>query len=381
MTLIVIMFLLSGCSTSQGGDIGFDFYLEKKINISNKNIERNDLSYSTHGLQNNKLLFSSNFDEEGSLTTLMTKELFLVDVDTEEVEILRTFDEKTRVWDYVLSRDGFIYSTIEEGYSDPSGVDLLKFSVIESISGHENIIASGYIAETFKTPSFHYINDKIYFLIEEFIIENGTTIGQKILLYQYYNKTISSMIEIENKVENYYLLENSERLLSTELSKGYNSLGFVTHKLDEFNSKVYTMNSKETIDVDVLNKQVTNIMLLGERGLFQTINLADNNEIIDIHYFDIKSGEKMITIPEEEDGGRIVAFSEDVLGYIDMGGYVNLLSTDKGDVDYKITKVYFPEYKPDNTSFVYGLNASKFVIVQFPKGNFASISVVKYSKK
>src|SRR5690554_329716 len=152
--LIIITVLMVGCSfVEKENTMNYTFELNQVFNVKDSDLEQVRTRYSTHAVQNGKLLVSRNELNHEFVTDLITRELLLVDLNTQQIDSLLEFDREIRIWDYVLIENGFLYSTVELANFDHSQNHFLKFKVIENIDGKERVLDEGNCVDTFKSPS------------------------------------------------------------------------------------------------------------------------------------------------------------------------------------------------------------------------------------
>src|SRR5690554_2135256 len=152
--LINITVLIVRCSfVEKENTMNYTFELNEVFGIEKSDLEQKPARYSTHAVQDEKLLISRNELDHEFVTELITRELLLVDLETQQIDSLLELDREIRIWDYVLIENGFLYSTVELAKFDHSQNQFLKFKVIENIDGKERVLDEGNCVDTFKSPS------------------------------------------------------------------------------------------------------------------------------------------------------------------------------------------------------------------------------------
>lgn len=374
--LAIILVLLVACSSIENdNNITYTFELNEVFGIEKADPEQKKFHYSTHAVQDEKLLVSRNELNHEVVTELITKELLLVDLNTRKIDLLLKPDREMRIWDYVLIEDGFLYSTIENAFYDHFQNEILKFKVIEHIDGKERILDEGNSLNPFKTPSFHFIDDVIYYGMESIQYIDNVPRKMAIDLVRYEKGSKDNIISIENIIDqSYYVAADSEVLLKTELNKGKNSLGFVTHILEEKQSNVYVVDAAGEYTRKTVEGIVTDLMLFENRTVYQLINLTEDEEIESVVHYDLKNNKKLLIPGIDDVIGRVVAIDQNTLGFIGQDFYPYLANSDRKDV--RIHKVDFNGFGHFDLSFIYPVDSEKLLLVQFTDEMPLKLSII-----
>ncbi len=100
---------------------------------------------------------------------LVTKCLFLYDLENEEVEVLKELEEDTRVVDYIYSDNTLYYSTIETLSEDEDATYEWKLYIEETFveNGTKILVVEGYGMEDTAAPKFMYEQGKVFYIAEK----------------------------------------------------------------------------------------------------------------------------------------------------------------------------------------------------------------------
>ncbi len=377
VTLVVVVLLITvGCSSvEKKSDTTLGFELDTVFGIKKDETEQIRSDYSTHMVQDGKLLASKNETNLDYATEIVTKELFLVDLNTQEQLLLKQFDHDIRVWDYVLIEDGFLYSTVEFIYYDHTQTSVLEFKVIENIAGVEKVLDKGTIFNPFTTPSFHFIDNVIYYGMQAIQYVDNAPTSMLIDIVRYENGKKENIFSIENSMTStYYMDHGTEKLLTTELSKGDSSIGFFTHILGENQSNVYIADKTGAYTKTTVEGLVTDLMVFENRTIYQLITLTENEEVESVDYFDLKNSKPITWEGYNDLVGRVVSMDENTLGFIGEGDPY-LIHSDKKAL--KVYKVDYDEFNDAELPFIYPVGPDKLLIVQYPDEFPLQLSLIK----
>ena len=377
VTLVVVVLLITvGCSSvEKKSDTTLGFELDTVFGIKKDETEQIRSDYSTHMVQDGKLLASKNETNLDYATEIVTKELFLVDLNTQEQLLLKQFDHDIRVWDYVLIEDGFLYSTVEFIYYDHTQTSVLEFKVIENIAGVEKVLDKGTIFNPFTTPSFHFIDNVIYYGMQAIQYVDNAPTSMLIDIVRYENGKKENIFSIENSMTStYYMDHGTEKLLTTELSKGDSSIGFFTHILGENQSNVYIADKTGAYTKTTVEGLVTDLMVFENRTIYQLITLTENEEVESVDYFDLKNSKPITWEGYNDRVGRVVSMDENTLGFIGEGDPY-LIHSDKKAL--KVYKVDYDEFNDAELPFIYPVGPDKLLIVQYPDEFPLQLSLIK----
>lgn len=377
VTLVVVVLLITvGCSSvEKKSDTTLGFELDTVFGIKKDETEQIRSDYSTHMVQDGKLLASKNETNLDYATEIVTKELFLVDLNTQEQLLLKQFDHDIRVWDYVLIEDGFLYSTVEFIYYDHTQTSVLEFKVIENIAGVEKVLDKGTIFNPFTTPSFHFIDNVIYYGMQAIQYVDNAPTNMLIDIVRYENGKKENIFSIENSMTStYYMDHGTEKLLTTELSKGDSSIGFFTHILGENQSNVYIADKTGAYTKTTVEGLVTDLMVFENRTIYQLITLTENEEVESVDYFDLKNSKPITWEGYNDLVGRVVSMDENTLGFIGEGDPY-LIHSDKKAL--KVYKVDYDEFNDAELPFIYPVGPDKLLIVQYPDEFPLQLSLIK----
>lgn len=377
VTLVVVVLLITvGCSSvKKKSDTTLGFELDTVFGIKKDETEQIRSDYSTHMVQDGKLLASKNETNLDYATEIVTKELFLVDLNTQEQLLLKQFDHDIRVWDYVLIEDGFLYSTVEFIYYDHTQTSVLEFKVIENIAGVEKVLDKGTIFNPFTTPSFHFIDNVIYYGMQAIQYVDNAPTSMLIDIVRYENGKKENIFSIENSMTStYYMDHGTEKLLTTELSKGDSSIGFFTHILGENQSNVYIADKTGAYTKTTVEGLVTDLMVFENRTIYQLITLTENEEVESVDYFDLKNSKPITWEGYNDFVGRVVSMDENTLGFIGEGDPY-LIHSDKKAL--KVYKVDYDEFNDAELPFIYPVGPDKLLIVQYPDEFPLQLSLIK----
>ena len=377
VTLVVVVLLITvGCSSvEKKSDTTLGFELDTVFGIKKDETEQIRIDYSTHMVQDGKLLASKNETNLDYATEIVTKELFLVDLNTQEQLLLKQFDHDIRVWDYVLIEDGFLYSTVEFIYYDHTQTSVLEFKVIENIAGVEKVLDKGTIFNPFTTPSFHFIDNVIYYGMQAIQYVDNAPTSMLIDIVRYENGKKENIFSIENSMTStYYMDHGTEKLLTTELSKGDSSIGFFTHILGENQSNVYIADKTGAYTKTTVEGLVTDLMVFENRTIYQLITLTENEEVESVDYFDLKNSKPITWEGYNDLVGRVVSMDENTLGFIGEGDPY-LIHSDKKAL--KVYKVDYDEFNDAELPFIYPVGPDKLLIVQYPDEFPLQLSLIK----
>lgn len=351
------------------------FNLEKTIDVK----KDDGALYATHTVQNGELLLSLNYFDDTMVTEIYTKELLLLNIETEVIELVKSFDTPIRVWDFVKVKDGYIYSTITtSNLEDANGNPLYEYQVLEVLNNKEKIIESGYYVKVMKTPSFHSIEGVIYFLTESFEYVDNEPVKQDVVLHRYEDSNLSKPVVFSNAVTNYYLGERSEKLLKIELSKGLNSVGFVTHVLDDKTSKVYVVDAKGEVFVEDVEATATDLLLFDDLGVYQTIDLSESLSVLSINHYDLKTDKLVNKMTYAEGMARIVPFGDYLNGLV-TGRFDPALAEYSGGA-LTVQLIDYDLLQNESSVYVYGLDEDRIVLAQLVSNNEVLVSVVKVDR-
>lgn len=374
LVCVMIIGLMSGCSMKKD-ELPVKFNLEKTINVK----KDDGALYATHTVQNGELLLSLNYFDDTMVTEIYTKELLLLNIETEVIELVKSFDTPIRVWDFVKVKDGYIYSTITtSNLEDANGNPLYEYQVLEVLNNKEKIIESGYYVEVMKTPSFHSIEGVIYFLTESFEYVDNEPVKQDVVLHRYEDSNLSKPVVFLNAVTNYYLGERSEKLLKIELSKGLNSVGFVTHVLDDKTSKVYVVDAKGEVFVEDVEATATDLLLFDDLGVYQTIDLSESLSVLSINHYDLKTDKLVNKMTYAEGMARIVPFGDYLNGLV-TGRFDPALAEYSGGA-LTVQLIDYDLLQNESSVYVYGLDEDRIVLAQLVSNNEVLVSVVKVDR-
>ena len=374
--LTIVFILLVGCSSSKSeNSIAYTFELNEVFGIEKSDLEEKPARYSTHAVQNGKLLVSRNELNHEFVTDLITRELLLVDLKTQHIDSLLELDKEIRIWDYVLIENGFLYSTVELANFDHSQNQFLKFKVIENIDGKERVLDEGNCVDPFKTPSFHYVKDVVFYMKES--IESIDNIQRKINseLVRYNKGSKNNVISIENIVdESNYIEKDSEVLYSTELVKGAKGVGFITHFPSEESSNVYVVDSEGDYTKKKVEGTVTDLMLFENRTVYQLVNLTENQEIESVKHYDLKNDKALMTPSIDDTVGRVVVIDQNTNAFIGRDNYPYLISSNKKDL--QVQKIEVEGFNRFDLPFIYSFDSNKLLLVQFPEDMSLKLSII-----
>lgn len=374
--LIIITVLMVGCSfVEKENTMNYTFELNQVFNVKDSDLEQVRTRYSTHAVQNGKLLVSRNELNHEFVTDLITRELLLVDLKTQHIDSLLELDKEIRIWDYVLIENGFLYSTVELANFDHSQNHFLKFKVIENINGKERVLDEGNCVDPFKTPSFHYVKDVVFYMKES--IESIDNIQIKINseLVRYNKGSKNNVISIENIVdESNYIEKGSEVLYSTELVKGAKGVGFITHFPSEESSNVYVVDSEGVYTKKAVNGRVSDLLLFENRTVYQLVNLTENQEIESVKHYDLKNDKALMTPSIDDTVGRVVVIDQNTNAFIGRDNYPYLISSNKKDL--QVQKIEVEGFNRFDLPFIYSFDSNKLLLVQFPEDMSLKLSII-----
>lgn len=376
ISVCCIALIITGCTSSEKETkIDYQFELNTVFGIEKSDSEQTRSDYSTHAVQNKKLLVSRNELNHAFTTELVTKELFLIDIDTQEIESLMEFDTEIRVWDYVLIEGGFLYSTVESTYYDHLQNGLLKFKVIENINGEERVLDEGTSFDYFKSPSFHFIDNVIYYAMESFRYVDNKPEAMLVDLVRYENGVNEHIISIENALDEFYYADHgAEKFYTMELSKGQSSVGFASHILGEDQSNVYVIDGSGTFEKKLVEGTVTDLLLFENRTVYELIELTEQYKVVSVDYYDLKNNKKLL-LPEIDDNfGRIVVIDENTLGFVGQGSYPYLVRSDKDGLH--IHKVVVDGVNHSDLPFIYPIDKDRILLAQFPEEMPLKLSII-----
>ena len=374
--LTIVFILLVGCSSSKSeNSIAYTFELNEVFGIEKSDLEEKPARYSTHAVQDEKLLISRNELDHEFATELITRELLLVDLKTQHIDSLLELDKEIRIWDYVLIENGFLYSTVEYAYFDDFQNQVLKFKVIENIDGKERILDEGSILHPFKVPSFHYVGDVIFYMMESIQFIDNVPRKTYTELIRYEKGSKENIISIENTMsESYYVESGSEMLFSTELVKAKNGVGFVTHIASEESSNVYVVNSDGDYTKKKVEGTVTDLMLFENRTVYQLVNLTEYEEIESVKHFDLKNDKELLTPSIDDVMGRVEAIDQNTIAFIGQDFYPYLVNSNKKGLH--IQKIEIEGFNHSNLPFIYSLGSNKLLLAQFMEEMPLKLSII-----
>ena len=365
-----------GCSfVEKENTMNYTFELDEVFGIEKSDLEQKPARYSTHAVQDEKLLISRNELDHEFVTELITRELLLVDLNTQQIDSLLEFDREIRIWDYVLIENGFLYSTVEYAYFDHFQNQILKFKVIENIDGKERILDEGSFLHPFKVPSFHYVGDVIFYMMESIQYIDNVPRKTYTELIRYEKGSKENIISIENTMsESYYVESGSERLFSTELVKAKNGVGFVTHIPSEESSNVYVVNSDGDYTKKKVEGTVTDLMLFENRTVYQLINLTESEEIESVKHFDLRNDKELLTPSIDDVMGRVVVIDQNAIAFIGQDYYPYLVNSNEKDL--QIQKIEVEGFNHFDLPFIYSIGPKKLLLAQFMEEMPLKLSII-----
>lgn len=323
---VLFLVMLTGCSKAEDESIMETdpmkvIMTEKVYELQELEFpDFNQIPYSSfimfHGITDNVLYFA--YGESDNATIYSTNALYAYDIESKKVTMLKDIQNKFRVLDFVLCDNGdMLYSKVELGDSES---DPFHFEIIKESNGKETVLDEGSLFNHLNGPAFSRAGENIFYLLQEVEMDVSTnTANAQIDSLNEITKdgTAVSVWSSQAKVEDHYIVEEEEILISTDPHYSATSVVFYTQKASatEMESTLYYYQD-EKLKSKVFKERIstvvplTNYIVVNTRSASYVIDIKKDTvkEIVDLN-MKVYQGVQM-------KGDKFIYYNEDGNAYI-----------------------------------------------------------------